>query len=295
MATRPNRGKVEAYSQLGGPGAPPRRRGRYRNGLWRPNHGFSSKHGVRIVMRREHGVTKGDVLRVPFRFQTPAMNDLDRQYEFNWATYDTIRLGQKSRPDGRQLVSLQVDTMFLDHHAAHASTGTVIWKGRPEPQRLLDELRWIMGYTPGSQPEIFRLVLSQPAVWGPRPLVNMLAALTNVEPVQRQDEVGTEYLSATFLEYPEDESIRRKQRPVSHGATKWKLKKGDTLYEIAKKSHFHRPSAWKTIAAANGIKGVSPSSADDLAAWAKKHHKTEISIPASGRDDSPNLSPAPGH
>jgi hypothetical protein len=140
-----------------------------------------------------------------------------------------------------------------------------------------------MGITQGSQPEIFRLVLAQPAVWGNTPIINMLATLTALQPLQKQDEVGTEYLSATFLEWGPDEEIQRKQRPVSHGKTKWKLKQGDTLYEIAKKSHWHRASAWRTVAKANGIKGVAPSSAAELAAWAKKHHKKELTIPAKGR------------
>jgi hypothetical protein len=259
-------------------------KGRFHNGTWRANHGFDSSHGVRITMSREHGITKGEVLLVPFRFQVPAMNDLQRPYEYNWSTYDTIRVGQRSRPMGRQLMQLQVDTMLLDQPATDAATGAVVWRGSPpDPQKSIAELRWIMGITQGSQPEIFRLVLAQPAVWGNTPIINMLATLTALQPLQKQDEVGTEYLSATFLEWGPDEEIQRKQRPVSHGKTKWKLKQGDTLYEIAKKSHWHRASAWRTVAKANGIKGVAPSSAAELAAWAKKHHKKELTIPAKGR------------
>lgn len=290
MATRPHRGQVATWGdtqalilQERAAGLARFAPGSGRNGLWRPDDGFQGWFGVRIVMRREHGVTTGDVLRVPFRFQVPTLSDLSRSHQYNWATYDTVRVGQRSRPQGRQLLNLQVDTMLMDGPAADAASGTVIWKGIRAPQRMIQELRWIMGDLPGSQPQVFRLVLSQPAVWGGHPIVNMLATLTALQPTQRTEEIGTEYISATFLEYPVDEQIARKQRPQSHGATRWTLKRGDTLYEIAKKSHFHRPSAWKLIARANGITGVSPSSASELAAWAKKHHKTTIIIPAAGR------------
>jgi hypothetical protein len=288
MATRPGLGRVAAAGSIGtaltgvdlsarlGPG-------RYHNGLWRPDMPFHGAFGVRIVMRHEPGVTKGDILRVPFRFQTPSLNSLDRPYQYTWATYDTIRVGQKARPFGRQLLTVQVNTMFMDGPSADASQGVVIWPHRAEPQRMLEELRWIMGYEDKSEADVFRLVLSQPAVWGSQPLVNMLATLITVEPVQQQDEIGTEYVGVTFQEFPVDEEIARKQRPQAYGATRWTLRAGDTLYEIAKKSHWHQPSAWKTIAKANGIIGVSPSSAGELEAWAKKHHKTQLSIPPKGR------------
>lgn len=281
--TRPHCGPVEVGAPTLEPVTHKHAGGSIKNGLWRPDDKFHGKFGLRLTMRREHGVTRGEVLQVPFRFQVPVMGNFDRQYQFNWATFDTIRVGEKSRPDGRQLLVLQINTMFLDSDAAHAATRTVVWHGRRDPQRMIEELKWIMGYTPGSTAQVFRLVISQPAIWGHKPLVNMLATLTVCEPVQQAGEVGAEYLNATFEEFPEDEDIARKQRPQHHGATKVKLKPGDTLYEIAKKSHFHQASSWKTIAKANGITGVSPSSADELAGWAKKHHKTDLRIPAKGR------------
>lgn len=290
MATKPNLGQVQAAEAAVAAARQQSQRqlqasrGEYKNGLWRPDMPFSASFGVRIVMRREPGVTKSDILRVPFRFQTPSMSDLDRAYEYDWATYDTVRVGQKSRPQGRQLLEVQINTMFMDGPAAHASQGAVIWRGPAEPQRMLGELRWIMGYERGSTADVFRLVLSQPAVWGSVAIVNMLATIITVEPVQHQDEIGTEYVGITFLEFPLDEEIARKQRPQAQGATRWTLHTGDTLYEIAKKSAWHQPSAWKTIAKANGITGVSPSSFEELSAWATKHHKTVLTIPAKGRN-----------
>jgi len=275
-AKRPNKGSVAPSSAA----LKRAKTTRARDGAWRPDKPFTHEDGVKITMRRERGITTGNVLRVPFRFQVPPLDNLDRPFAFDWSTYTTLRLGERSRPMGRKLRQLQISTMLLDDVAADGSTGVVVWDGVADPQGMIRELQWIMGEIPGSEPQVFRLVLNQPAVWGDTPLVNMLAALTALTPSQHAGEVGTEYLSATFLEYPEDEQVGRKQRPQSTGKTRVNLHGGDTLYEIAKKSHFHRASAWKAIANANGMKGVSPSSADDLAAWAKRHHKTALTIPA---------------
>lgn len=278
MATssRPRRGAVAVAGTVALRRA---KAARSKNGRWRPDRPFDHDDGIKITMRRERGVTEGDVLRVPFRFQVPSLGELTRSYRYQWSTYDTLSLGQRSRPIGQQLLELSVNTMLLDDASADAAEGIVVWNGVADPQAMINELRWIMGQAPGSEPQIFRLVLNQPAVWGDTPLINMLACLTSLDVTEKPDEIGTEYLSATFLQFKEDE-VGRKQRPQKHGASKHKLRAGDTLYEIAKKSHFHQPSAWKKIAKANGITGVSPNDADELKAWAKRHHKTELKIPA---------------
>lgn len=291
-ASRPGKGILKAGG-LGniGTGAIdfPERTGRTRDGTWRSDRKFRASHGVRIMMRRENGITKGDVLKVPLRFQAPALNNLARTWTFSWATYDTIRVGQRARLDGKQLTVIDVDTILMNWDTADAATSLVVWDDgeMPDPQRLLKELRYIEGTEPGSQAEMFRLVLSDPRNWGPTPLINMISTLTNIQATQNPGEPGTEYVTLSFQQWPEDDDIKRKQRPVSHGASSYTLKDGDTLYEIAKNSPFHAASAWQKIAKANGITGVSPNSASDLAAWAKKHHKTALQIPAVGRKLAP--------
>lgn len=252
----------------------------HRDGRWRPNKPWSAKWGCRVVLRREHGVTLGDVLRVPMRLQTPVLNQLDRDYLFNWAQYSTIRSGQKSRPDGRQLLTLDVDVMFMTEDTADATIGVQNWRWSPDPQRWINELNWISGYTRGAEPQAFRLVITDPQIYGPVKIINMLAKITGVHATQQSGERGVEFVTISFEEYDED-TVGAKQRPANYGPVTWKLAPGDTLYEIAKKSHFHAASAWKTIAKANGITGVSPGSSTGLASWAKKHHKTTIRIPAA--------------
>lgn len=252
-----------------------------RDGTWRSRRSFNGEAGLKITMRAEKGITDDKVLKVPFRFQVPVMGDFSRPYRFNWSTYDTLRLGQRPRPQGRQLLELSIDTLLLDVAATAGSTGVVVWDGTADPQKMLTELRWIMGDLPGSEAQVFRLTVSQDAVWGPHMLVNGLAALTALTPTQKSQEVGSEYVSATFLEIPDDLAVGQKQRPTKKGPASHRLADGDTLYEIAKNSQLRRASAWRQVADANGIKGVSPGDADELKAWAKRHHKKTLKIPAA--------------
>jgi hypothetical protein len=60
-------------------------------------------------------------------------------------------------------------------------------------------------------------------------------------------------------------------------ARRYTLRGGDTLYRIALRM-YKRHGAWRQIADANGIRGVSPDDADELAAWAKRHDRTSLRI-----------------
>lgn len=280
-ASRPNLGPVTgdiAIGDAGLTGLSKRSVQRTRDGSWRPDKPFLSGDGLKLTMRRAAGLTPEDVLRVPLRFQVPPTGDLSRSYHFNWSTWDTISAGQQARPGGRQLLELSIDTLLMDQITADASSGLVVWDGAADPQRMLDELRWIAGLDDASRGPAapFRLVINQPAIW-PDPIVNVVAVLTAVEPRQQAGSIATEYLSATFLQLPQQE-IDRQQRSAAKPKRTHKLVDGDNLHGLA--THFlHRASDWRVIATANGITGVSPGSAPELAAWAKRHHKTTLVIP----------------
>lgn len=272
------------------------RRGKTTDGSWRPDVGFHGE-GVKITLRRAAGLTPKDALTVPLRLQVPVMNDLQRAYQFNWSTIDTLSDGQHARPMGPQLLQPQIDTMLMDRLAAQASSGLVVWSGTYQPQRLLEELLFIAGMHPKAKkrPSPFRLVLDQPNVWQD-PVLNMIAVLTNVAPTQQQGQLATEFLSLSFMEYPQAKADRQYRQ--QHHATTHTLRTGDTLYELAKR-YLHQASAWRAIANRNGITGVSPRSASDLASWAKRHHKTALTIPEVeyvGRviGSGPGVAPAAG-
>lgn len=294
MASRPRLGDVVPQS-LGFPGSGLIPTGRTRDGSWRPDRPFSSADGLRVTMRRAAGLTPKGILTVPLRFQVPPMGDFRRPYRFSWSTFDTVSGGQHSRPMGAQLLEVQIDTMLLDRLAADATSGVVIWDGAADPQRVINELRYIAGVDDARKGKAapFRLTISQPIVWRD-PLVSIVATLTSIEPSQSPGDVATERLSVSFLEYPEL-ATGRQRRNLKEQRTHH-LKASDDLYEIAKR-YFHAASGWRKIAAANGIKGVSPGSEAELAAWAKRHHKTNLVIPPfelQGRAIGPSVEGLPG-
>lgn len=278
-ASSPGKGTLVATFSGGGlsPGA---RAQRAVDGSWRPDLPFTHADGLKVTLRAAKGVTDPAVLTVPLRLQVPVTDDFRRSYQHPWSLYDTLRLGQRSRPMGAQLLELQISTLLMDEPAQDASD-VAVWPYAPEPQKVLDELRYLAGVGPiGKRGNAtpFRLTISQPIVWDDDELVNMLAVLTRVEPTQKAGSIGTEYLNLTFLEFEEDELARRRQPREQEKIRAHVLKTTDTLYAMAT-AFYHQPSAWKQIAAANGISGVLPNSAGDLADWAKRHSKKQLRIP----------------
>lgn len=266
---------------------------RRRSGAWRADKPFTHVNGLKITMRRAHGVTDLDVLTVPMRFQAPVVGDFARQFGFNWSTYDTLRAGQRSRPMGNQLLELPLSTMLLDRVAQDDSSGVVVWPHAPEPLGIIDELKYIAGMVAGGKATPFRLTVNQPAVWGDAPIINMLAVLTRVAPTQKAGEVGTEYLDLTFLEFREDEISRRRQPRADEKTRYYRIEFAadpqtgvlhtkESLYDLAKR-YYHQPSAWRRIAFANGIKGVDPWSSGQLATWAVRHRRRRLRIPPAPR------------
>jgi hypothetical protein len=244
------------------------------SGTYRPRKRFEGTEGLQVTLRRVKGVTRNGALLVPFRFQVPPINEFARQWHHEWTKYGTLRMGERARPQGTTLKSLPFSTIFLDP-PAQDDVSFVIWDGAPEPQKLIDELAWLMEHA-----VVFRLVIAQPAVWGKDRLVNRLAYLSDMQATQKNGEVGSEYLDLVFDQWKEAEADRRRRRPRDEDKTrKHKLRAGkDDLYEIAKR-YYKQPSAWRKIAKANGIKGVSPGSEAELTKWAKKHRKKTLKIP----------------
>jgi len=100
--------------------------------------------------------------------------------------------------------------------------------------------------------------------------------------MQKAGEVGTEYLDLTFLQFSEDELARHRQARADEKTRYHDLRSGESLYDLAR-LYYHQPSAWRRIAEANGIKGVSASSDAELHKWAARHHKRRLRIPPAPR------------
>lgn len=242
-----------------------------KDGAWRPNLPFNGHDGLKITLRREPGLTPAGFLKVPFRFQAPPLDTFGRPWNFDWATSNTIAAGEQPREAGAQLDRISFQTLFLDEELQW-----LVWVGTLDVQRMLTELRGIL-----MEPAPFRLTIGQPALWGPRPLVNMTAAFTAITPEQRGGELGTEYASVEFIEVPRQRLQRQARKRPSAADTprRHTLRKGDTLYRIALKA-YKRKSLWTKISKANGMKGVSPDDAGELAKWAKAHGRKTLKVPA---------------
>lgn len=242
------------------------------SGAWRPDTPFDGDDGLKVTLRREPGMTPSGMLKVPFRFQAPPLDSLQRPWTFAWDTSSTVSAGEQARESGPQLDRISFQTLLLDEEL-----DWLVWAGSLNVQRMLDELRALM-----DAPAPFRLTIGQPALWGPRPLVSMIAVLTSLTAEQRGGEIGTEYTSVEFLEVKRQRLQQRSSRArpaASSVPRRFALKKGHTLYGIALKM-YGRKSAWHEIAAANGITNVSPDDADELANWARRHNRSSLKIPA---------------
>lgn len=241
------------------------------SGAWRPDLPFERDDGLKVTLRREPGLTPPGFLEVPFRFMAPPIDRFGRPWRFDWTTSQTISAGERPREAGKQLDRVSFQTMFLDEDLYW-----LVWTGTLDVQRLLNELRLLL-----ERPAPFRLTVSQDALWGPRPLVNMTAAFTSIEAEQRGGEVGTEYASVEFLEIPRQRLTQKnapRGRPSDADQERRMSPRGRTLYQLAGDAYKKR-STWGKIAAANGIRGVQPDDAAALRRWMDRHNRKTLKIP----------------
>lgn len=241
-----------------------------RSGAWRPDLPFDRDDGLKITLRHEPGMTPAGFLKVPFRFQAPPLDRFGRPWRFDWNTSQTVVGGEQPREAGKQLDRVSFQAIFLDEEHPW-----MVWTGTLDVQRILAELRELL-----ERPAPFRLTVTQVALWGHRPLVNMVAAFTSIEPEQRGGEVGTEYAQVEFIEVPRQRLVtKRRMRPS--GADRERrhpLKRGESLYDVALKA-YKRRSAWGVIARANGIRNVRPDDHEALWRWTKRHNRRTLTIP----------------
>lgn len=255
-----------------------------RSGRWRPDAPFNARDGVKVTLRRIPGVTPAGTLEVPLRLQVPPLNDFARRWTMTWGRYTSIDGGERARAPSRPLFEQAFSTMLLDDIAQDDHLDLCVWTGAPDPQRLLEELTWIMGQEDDEQRgSVFRLTISQTALWPDRMLVDLPVFLSDLTATQKGGEPGTEYVDLTFTEHRGDrvavKSTKKKRGTASDQERSVSVRPGESLHELAQRV-YHRPSEWRSIASANGISGVSASSATELARWLKKHNRSELIVPA---------------
>lgn len=278
----PHKGTVQAHTRKPKKAHPKKNN---HAGTYRSDVGFDHADGSKITLRAEKGITDEKVLTTPFRFQCPPIGELERPLSSPWPTFATLSAGQRSRPEGAALEIWQLETLFMwDYEPFVVWTGTSANQpnavnGVFEPQLFIEELKAI-----AEADAIFRLVIEDPNIWGAYQLVNSLATLTGVIAKQKAGEVGTEYMTLTFQQFREIELNQqgRRRKSATDRERTYLVKTSDTLAEIARRE-LGRPSEWRRIAGANGIKGVHSNDAQGLQLWLLAHHKTTLKIPAIPR------------
>lgn len=246
-------------------------------GTYRPNRPFRGE-GMQATMRREKGVTTARYLRHPFRFPTGPLDSFVREGERGWDTYSTVDEGEFPTSSGKKLRRPSFTVLLHDLFADWQ-----VWTGSHDVQRMLRELESIKEHDVK-----FRLTVGQPALWGATPLLSMLAVLTNVKAEERGGEVGSEYVTLEFLQW-RSQTLQapggRTRASASSEARTYTLKRGDTLASIARAQYHGDANAAAAIRTKNSIpSSVGVREADDLAAWAKRHNRRTITLPAY-RDD----------
>ena len=228
-----------------------RRRNRRQKTEWYPQ--FDGTDGLRVSLHRIRKHTARNILKEPFRFQVPPLENFSWEQAFNWTDYDTIEEGTFSRKGGRALRVVSFETMFLDYAMPWTmwaiQPDDPAWEGVPDPLAATQDLRQIMNSgTP------FRLIVNQPRLWGDAPDIEMNATLRNVRVEQRAGEVDARYTNVEFVEW-RDVDLHGKRKGHHRGLpTRHKIDKhtNRTLRDLGKK-YYGEASGWRRIVPANKV------------------------------------------
>lgn len=150
----------------------------------------AKRDGLRVVMRRIPGLTPPNLLRKPFTFQAPPLEEIAREMAFTFSEIDALG-GTLDRPVSRALTTISFDTLFVDYQAPWVVAGDRY----DTPLSYLDELEQILD---AGRP--FRLVIHQARLWG-RPDVDMAATLRSVRPSEKHGEPDARYVAVSFTEH----------------------------------------------------------------------------------------------
>lgn len=255
--------------------------------------------GLRIRLSRRHGLTRRGILEEPFYFQCPPLDSFRWSGTYSWNDYDTLTRGQFSRPGGRQLRTVEFQTLMVDYDPPWAAydfsqtltgpTGVEAAPGRtpgkpalkrsePDPLGWTKQLRGLMwSGTP------FNLLVGAPDLWGEWDIRNMLVTLRSLDVEERGGEVDARYVNVSFTEYRDAAVPRRKIAPHlpatltvdKHGTLR---AKDQSLHGIkfASLAHIARffygsSSKWRLITRANPeLRHFPPS--HNLSEYVIKHH-----------------------
>lgn len=201
--------------------------------------------GLRIKLARVQGVTSKSITNdLPFYFQAPPLDSFAPSHSHAHAEYDTIEGVQYSHPQSDQLSSISFTTVNViekhawvihDRHYHHAQVTRLLReiKRKGDPIRLIT---WAKGQAKAE--------------------LDMAVTLRDFTVTEKSGEGDARYYDLAFRQWREAETDR-----VGRGDNwpqKHTLKKGESLYDLARE-YYGKPSNMRTIAGANeGLKNFGP-------------------------------------
>lgn len=238
------------------------------------------KRGIYVLMRPVHGLTPAGIFRKnkPFAFQCPPMNEFGESGAYDHQDYGTISAGEHTVSIGRQLRTVQFDTLFLDWEPEWSLTHSQVedpdQTGRYPAQKAIKDLCKIR-----DRGKPFHLLAHQ-SNWQTTLEVDYAATLRQVDWKVVAGETDAYYVTVSFKEFStpdiQEFLVGRKHHPhlpasivVAHIPASRK-----TLAKLAK-FYYGDPSKWSVIASRNALKHVGPN----VTLTVKNVHRTRLTIP----------------
>jgi hypothetical protein len=250
-----------------------------------------SGEGLLVTMYSIDGLTDPDVLRVPYYFQCPPLEDFTISESFNWQTFNTLRHGDMSSPGGRSLAQINFQTLFIAYPASFTffSGDPHSRLYRPNPRQMAADLGRIMrnGTPFGFTVNNAALYDKADVHWGPHN--GNAGVLLSLDTTERAGEADARYISASFQEYRDPHLTRRKLGKHTHKrgrnlptsvtirADGRAIEQGLTIFQEATlrklARHFYgKPEQWRHIAHRNGALKNVPGNRN-LGEWLTKNRK----------------------
>jgi hypothetical protein len=225
--------------------------------------------GTEVTLQAEPGYTKSGFLGVPFRFQVPPLDNIQKTRGHNWQGYMVTGGAdgpkERSRSEGPKLQTVTFKAIVLNWEPSWQ-----VWSpDELEPQLAAAELEELV-----KRGIKFRLRIRNAELYDYDD-VNMLAAMTQADVTEEAGEPDARYIQCGFQEWDPTE-VERKALKNTIGPWSHKVVAGDSLYTLSQ--HYYKTNTlWKLIAAANHLTSYPPS--QPLFVGNVKSHKV-LKIPA---------------
>lgn len=226
--------------------------------------------GMRLIFAPVKGESPMSLFQDgPFVFQCPPLEEFLEQFAYNHADFMTAYAGERSRPQGRQLETIQFDTLWLDDGSRNHAPDWAIVKKAVDPIAAKSRLKALLY----SGKPIWMLAHQMP-VWHKYDL-RMKVTLRSVTSMEKSGELDARYFGIQVREWRDSELQEKKldgsdaKGGKPHGADARERVLGrvlvatlpareDSLYGLATE-YYGSVTMWRSIAKANGITGVGPS------------------------------------